>query len=937
MHDLFQQSFLYQQLDVLSSFGRLDKEIPASITENLNPQFEIRDYQEEAFARFIYCFNEDFPNREKYLHLLFNMATGSGKTLIMAGLILYLYEKGYRNFLFYVNSNNIIKKTQDNFLNPNTSKHLFNNEIYIKGKRVTLTEVDNFDGVNQNDINICFTSIHQLHIDMTAEKENALTYENFANKKIVLLSDEAHHMNVSTRSRSQLELLGSWENTVERIFNSNEDNLLLEFTATHDYENPDMIEKYRNKVIYRYDLIHFRNDRFSKDIEIVRSNFNQQDRMLQAIILNHFKQRVAMEHKIQLKPVILFKAQNTIVQSRADKADFDNLIDGLTGSRIDRIRASEVELVQRAFRFFDERKISSEQLAQRLKSDFQKRYCLLVNSKEIDEDTHVLVNTLEDRGNPIRAIFAVKQLDEGWDVLNLFDIVRCYNTRDTKFNKPGSTTLSEAQLIGRGARYFPFTLTKNNDGPNPPENSNKFRRKFDEDPNHELRVLEELHYHSMDNNRYIFEISSALRDTGIIDETVVTRELQLKDSFKETDLYKYGVVWLNEREPRDYQDITSFADLADLTVKQKNHEHTIYEGSGGVTTAMEDRETGHTYSVESADIRLVDIEQNIVQAAIARNSFFTFASLKRYFPHLTSMHEFRTSENYLGGLAITFKGDLSQLEDNPSEKLRACFDLLDKIASELRVQITDYKGTTRFHQKQINAVFTDKTLKFSADNPRANEHHESEYLVKAKDWFAFNGLYGTSEEKAFVKMLNTWIAESEETYEYIYLLRNERHFALYNFSDGRTFEPDFVLYLGVANGDRLTYQLFIEPKGEHLEDKDRWKENFLKESHAEYSGRIPTKNRGYHESKDEYLEDKERQKEDFLKESRAEYQSGILTENRQYRVIGMPFYNASRENEFRSALNEALGHTPQTDNQDESSTRLLSDLELPQENRPRRQ
>ena len=52
------------------------------------------------------------------LHLLFNMATGSGKTLIMAGLILYLYEKGYRNFLFFVNSTNIIEKTKDNFLNP---------------------------------------------------------------------------------------------------------------------------------------------------------------------------------------------------------------------------------------------------------------------------------------------------------------------------------------------------------------------------------------------------------------------------------------------------------------------------------------------------------------------------------------------------------------------------------------------------------------------------------------------------------------------------------------------------------------------------------------------------------------------------------------------------------------------------------------------------
>ena len=52
------------------------------------------------------------------------MATGSGKTLIMAGAIIYLYKQGYRNFLFFVNSTNIINKTRENFLNPLSSKYL---------------------------------------------------------------------------------------------------------------------------------------------------------------------------------------------------------------------------------------------------------------------------------------------------------------------------------------------------------------------------------------------------------------------------------------------------------------------------------------------------------------------------------------------------------------------------------------------------------------------------------------------------------------------------------------------------------------------------------------------------------------------------------------------------------------------------------------------
>ena len=886
MRDLLNpHGFLYEQLDVLSRFGALNEEIPESITQNLNPVFEIREYQEEAFARFIYSLREDFDGKSAPLHLLFNMATGSGKTLIMAGLILFLYEGGYRNFLFFVNSTNIIKKTQDNFLNPDTAKYLFNKVIYIGGKRVVLTEVENFEDVNDNDINICFTTIQQLHTDMTTERENALTYESFSDKEIVLLADEAHHMNVSTRSRSraQLELFESWENTVEGIFQSNDNNLLLEFTATHDYENSDMIEKYRNKVIYRYDFKDFRDNRFSKDVTLVHSDLDLPDRILQALILNQYKQQIAAKHRIQLKPVILFKAQKTITQSKENKENFHRLVDGLTGSQIDRIRASEVEVVQSAFRFFDERNISSEQLAQYLKSDFQERYCLSVNDEAEKETNQILVNTLEDKENPIRAIFAVQKLNEGWDVLNLFDIVRCYETRDTRYSKPGRTTISEAQLIGRGARYFPFTLSDSDTESDQSESGEKFRRKFDRDLDHELRVLEELHYHSVNDSRYISEIQSALRDEGIIDETVVTRELKLRENFKETDLYKYGVLWVNKRAERDYQNVTSFADLADLSVRRKNHGHTIHAASGGATAVMEGERSDSTQHTDSRDIRLVDIEQNIVQSAIARNPFFKFSSLKRCFPKLASMHEFRISRNYLGGLAITFKGDFSYLEENPSEKLTACCDLLDKIETELRKQITDYEGTTEFHEERINAIFTGKKLKFSADNPRINSESQifDEEFVSVRDWYAFNGLYGTSEERGLIKFLNRWISQLEETYEDLYLLRNERHFSLYNFSDGRAFEPDFVLFLREANGELLTYQLFIEPKGKHLMEQDRWKE-------------------------------------DFLKEIRAKCDSQLLIENRKYSVFGVGvFYNEEFQNEFRTKFNETLEDARQMQDQDD--------------------
>ena len=863
------EQFLYEQLDTLSDFGMLKKEMPDSITQNLHPKFELRPYQVEAFARFIHCLNNDFPGKRNPLHLLFNMATGSGKTLIMAGLILYLYEHGYRNFLFFVNADNIIEKTKDNFLNPISSKYLFNKNTYLKNDQVKVTEVENFEAVNENDINIRFTTIQKLHSDLTTEKENALTFDDFKKKKIVLLSDEAHHMNVSTRAQTELNLTGedskpvekpTWENTVEKICNANDDNLLLEFTATFDDKTPAIVEKYRNKVIYRYDLVKFRNDKYSKDIEIVRSDFSLQDRILQAIILNHYKQSVAAAYKIQLKPVILFKG-TTIPDSEKNKADFHKLIDGLTRNDIDRIRRSEVSIIKKAFRFFDKHNASSERLVRDLKTDFQEKYCLAVNSKVEREKYQVQVNKLEEENNSIRAIFAVQMLSEGWDVLNLFDIVRCYDTGSTGHNKIGKATIAEAQLIGRGARYYPFSL--------PPEHEDKYIRKFDEDLEHELRILEEFHYHSINDLPYITEIKKALVQRGLMDEQTVTRKLKLKKEFKETDLYKYGVIWVNKQVSRNYQHVKSFEDLASLSVKKKWHEHTVYEGSGGVTGMTESDQTYTTRSKNSQDIPLMDIEQNIVQTAIARNPFFQFASLKQYFPQLKSMSEFRTSDNFLGGLKITFKGSFSQWEDEVSEKLRACCDLLEKIETELRKQITEYEGTKHFYKEQIHTIFKDKILKFSTNNPRADENHPAERLAKAEEWFAFNGLYGTGEEKAFVQFLHTYLEELQKTYNGVYLIRNERHFSIYNFFDGQAFQPDFVLFLGKENGETLSYQLFIEPKGEHIEDFDRWKE-------------------------------------DFLKKIDTERKSELIIEDKNYRIIGLPFYQEKHQNQFRETLDETL-------------------------------
>ena len=844
--------YLYEMLDSVSQMGDLKKEIPHCLKDNLNPTLQLRPYQEEVFARFFRCLSNDFPGKSQPLHFLFNMATGSGKTLIMAGLILYLYGKGYRNFLFFVNASNIIEKTKDNFLNPLSSKYLFNENIHYGAKRIEIAPVTNFEGASENGINICFTTIQKLHSSLTVDKENALTFEDFSRGKTVLLADEAHHINVNTKAGK--ELFESWENTVERIFIQHEDNLLLEFTATLDYTDTNLVDKYRNKVLYRYDLRQFRNDGYSKDVCIVQADFEEKDRIIQALILNQYKQEVAAKYTINLKPVILFKAQRTIAQSRENKARFHKIIENLSGDDIDRIwNQSNLPLVKSAFTFFKENHISANQLAKRLRREFDESRCISVNEEKEKENQQILLNTLEERDNHIRAIFAVQKLNEGWDVLNLFDIVRCYTNRDAKAGKPGKTTIAEAQLIGRGARYFPFVTDDNPD---------QYRRKFDQNLTSELRVLEEMHYHSINDSRYISELRTALIQEGMVDEREVTKPLTLKDSFKATEFYRHGLIYLNNQVRNEYEKVCSFSDMG---ISLQNYQYTLATGLGASQSILDNNDSiNQVKEAGSQEIKVRDIPAHIVRNAIAQNSFFSFNSIKKYFPHIES-------DDYLGGLAITFQGNFPVPLPN-KDQLYAMTGLLEEIETDMHKNATEYRGTETFKPHGIGSVFTDKTLKLIEGSERANS---DESFVSDREWYVFSANYGTGEEKDFVRMLDRQISTLKEKYDEIYLVRNERHFKIYSFDGGQAFEPDFVLALREKDGNMLTYQMFIEPKGKHLKEHDKWKEEFLQQITDKFKGRT--------------LEFKTRSK------------------TQKYRLVGVPFYNNEDENRFKESLYKAVG------------------------------
>lgn len=473
---------------------------------NRNLHYALRAYQVAALERW-----QKYMNSAPKLsvQLLFNMATGSGKTYIMAALMLDLYARGWRNFLFFVNSANILEKTRDNFVRPNSPKYLFAPNIKIDGRNIRVREIRSFYESDPNAINIYFTTTQRLHTDLNIPHENRISYAELSQYNIVLIGDEAHHNNAKN-NLYRPTTFGNWEDTVAQILQQNPRSMLLEFTATMDFADATIQKKYRERTIFQYDLRKFCQDGFSKEVLLYSAADSLLERELQAIVLSQYRKHVAQKYYIPCKPVVMFKSR-TVYENKNNFSDFELLLLHLTPEKLAEVRNSASGILQRAFQFFDENEIGLKQLCQELQQDFAPVNLLRMDGgQQISKQMQHTVNTLEASNNHYRAIFAVDMLKEGWDVLNLFDIVRLYETRDGKTKNgiytPGKTTISEAQLIGRGARYFPFSTSHQKD---------KYRRKFDDETENELRILEQLHYHTSRDVQYIHEIQQALDKIGL--------------------------------------------------------------------------------------------------------------------------------------------------------------------------------------------------------------------------------------------------------------------------------------------------------------------------------------------------------------------------------------------------------------------------------------
>lgn len=807
----------FQQVDKLGLFHQ-NYQTPEYLKSNLKD--DLRSYQEEAL-RYLHYAQSSNDADVRFKHLLFNMATGSGKTMVMAAAILYMFkEYGYQNFIFFVHTDAIIQKTKENLLNHLSSKYLFTQSLEIECERIVIEAVDTFPRQpSKNTIYLKLSTIHKIHDELNSYKENSITYEDLAEIPLVLLGDEAHHFNAETKAKgksktsTEYEEL-TWERTIERILTLQDKNRLLEFTATINLDNKDIYQKYKDKIVYQYDLKKFMTDGFSKKVMLLEANQHDDEKMLDAVLLSQYRKLVAVKHGIQdFKPIILFKS-NKIAISKAKQKQFTQIISGLTPQQVKTHLENKRNQITSSSSIWN--RVISHYLTENIieivdgiQEDFDELNILNVNKSDILEEYPVLLNTLEEPDNPMRLIFAVAKVNEGWDVLNLYDIVRISESASS--TKSG--TDSEAQLIGRGARYYPFVV----------DAEKSFTRRFDLSTS-DLSVLEQLHYHTINDPAYIRTLHQSLEQADIVADTDGLGKVEhanLKADFKASQFYKHGQLFFNavEEISGHERSWTSYSLEKQYEISYKTANEVGLDNLAATSNTLL-----HTQTLQ--------LDRRYWFKALQKIRFFEFTNLKHYFPDLSSINEFLSDPQYLGGLTINVNlpNTLNLVDLPPHERLQLLETVLTRLSENIRRNYQKYRGTHRFISKPLKEVITDYSVLVDPSMV-VNQKITAENTI-GKKWYVYDQAILNQLEHRLIKLLDQFMTKLRGKYDDIYVIRNDEkttRFKLTEFEGVRGFMPDFIMLMKDKAETDVYYQVFLEPKGDDRLIQDAWKERMLAE------------------------------------------------------------------------------------------------------------
>jgi len=437
---------IYNQATYLSSFPHREQRDLLRLKKNkhIAPLLEEVDNETNRKAPFIG----------------FEMATGSGKTMLMGATVYYLNKMhAVKNFLIITphGSSEIYKKTIKNF-RKDAAETVWNENVEFNFNLVT---GDNYKDTkdlfhNEAEANIFIFNLDKFGANAKQTKKewegsiwkdeegNTISLLDFLSQsELVIITDEAHH----AQNRASKNIIKQFKPTV-----------VLEYTATA-VEDSSSEEKKNQTIVYKYDIKRFLDDGYGKLCRLLalpgdlRNRGRQPElidlekyKLLTFFLVHLLKKKALANDKSYrgVKTIGFVKVKNLIAFSRIVEkyikeelsTDTENLI-----LVLDKAKTEDVETTNLIVKMFEK--------------DFNSDISHL--QKEIEEvaATTILLHNESDQivrkkfdhiqRNNVEVVVFIDMLNEGIDMPNIYSMV-VINDNPTQFKR------SIKQIIGRGVR-----------------------------------------------------------------------------------------------------------------------------------------------------------------------------------------------------------------------------------------------------------------------------------------------------------------------------------------------------------------------------------------------------------------------------------------------------------------------------------------------------
>ncbi len=563
----------------------IDEELIKDLQEGINSKYSFREYQKKALNVF-HFFNKiskDYTFKyklydEKYDNIPFygfEMATGSGKTILLGSNILYLnkYNK-IKNFLIITPNRTIYEKTIKNF-DLNDIHCIFSNNLPFKFNLVT---GDNYQDKSSNyeedaDFNIFVFNISKffeknssiMNIDKPWEAgywKHPKTNEVVSFREylqlidLAILTDESHHY--------QNFKVGNTNKSSGDIIVDLQPKLVIEYTAT---ALSDEKERRNQKIVFKYSIEDYINEGFGKKVRAlgIDSKFQQglteyddngnklddkveiieqdETKLVRALIVHLLKKKAL---KDTIKPVLLIRGRRI--------EHLENIYNYLkeVSYNEDLIKTTYQHMIKD--KEFEINKLISEELTIEeiilgIEELIDKTFTIHSGNRDQVEVASKF-NDIEN--NDQEVVIQYDIATEGWNIDNVYTILILSNT-------PGSIKTYIKQLTGRGLRLY------------------KEKREFDNNENLMLQQKELLHMICEKGSNFKKFIDEVRQDLGLSvgnfsgdneeKEILNDMTLSIEDISKNKDVKVPKIIINNELEINNIDDFLNRISYENLRIE----------------------------------------------------------------------------------------------------------------------------------------------------------------------------------------------------------------------------------------------------------------------------------------------------------------------------------------------------------------------------------